>query len=155
MTGGDRRPTTSELLDGAIRTIEDVLLPDLQSAFARSTATLLAGQLRYALARLDDESLATQTDELAACLDTLCAEFAALREVADAAPTTGDAAVDTRERAGRLLAHAVGSPDGDDAGRAVRERLRPLLVAQLQSDMASATPLLHAFLAAGSVGSAR
>jgi len=40
-----------------------------------------------------------------------------------------------------------------DAAAAVRERLRPLLVAHVAEDLAESHPMLQAFLASGSLGS--
>ena len=48
---GERYPTLSQLLQSAIRTIDEVLMPELQTQWAKSSAMGLVGQLRYALAR--------------------------------------------------------------------------------------------------------
>ncbi|MBW2421677.1 MAG: hypothetical protein JRH19_24270 [Deltaproteobacteria bacterium] len=147
----ERHPTQQELLQGAIRTIEEVLAPELQTPWARTTALGLVGQLRYALARFDGDSLAAQDVELKDCLQGLLDEFAELRDIASELEETGDASWDLRERAGRLLVFALS--DETVAGAAVRERLRPLLVAHVARDLGETGPMLQAFLASGSLGS--
>jgi hypothetical protein len=148
---GERHPTRPELLAGAVRTIEEVLLPELQTAWARSSASGLLGQLRYALAREASDSLAAQDAELAHCLDALFEEFHELRAVASAAAASGETSWDLRERAARLLVHAL---DNDAAAAdAVRARLRPLLLAHVAKDLAETGPMLQAFLTSGSLGS--
>ncbi len=147
----ERHPTPDELLRGAIRTIEDVLVPELRSDWARTSAMGLLGQLRYALARQVSDSLAAQDAELEECLNGLLEEFARLREVAGAAEATGDVSWDLRERSGRLLVFAL---DGEsDAAAAVRARLRPLLTSHVARDLGETGPMLQAFLASGSLGS--
>jgi hypothetical protein len=146
---GERHPTQEELLAGAIRTVEEVLLPELQSAWARTCAMGLLGQLRYTLARVAGDSLAAQDAALEDCLNGLFEEFPDLREVA-AGEIRGEASWDLRERAGRLLVFAVDDESG--AAAAVRARLRPLLTAQVAQDLAETHPMLQAFLASGSLG---
>jgi hypothetical protein len=148
---GERHPTLPQLLESAIRTIEEVLMPELQTPWARGSAMGLAGQLRYALVREECDSLAAQDVELEGCLEGLLAEFPELRELSSAIEPSGDASWDLRERAGRLLIFAL---DGQaPAAAAVRARLRPLLTAQVLQDLAETGPMLKAFLESGSVGS--
>jgi hypothetical protein len=148
---GERHPTRRELLQGAIRTIDEVLLPELQTTWARNSASGLLGQLRYALAREASDSLAAQDAELASCLEGLLEEYPELREAASAIAASGNASWDLRERAGRLLVHAL---DNDAAAAdAVRARLRPLLTAHVAQDLAETGPMLQAFLTSGSLGS--
>jgi hypothetical protein len=148
---GERQPSQQALLQGAIRTLEEVLTPELRSTWARSSALGLVGQLRYALARLERNSLAEQDAELESCLSAVLGEFPELREVASAGGVTGDASWDLREQAGRLLVFAL---DLDTpAAAALRERLRPLLTAHTAQDLAESGPMLQAFLASGSLGS--
>jgi hypothetical protein len=148
---GERHPTQQELLAGAIRTVEEVLLPELQSAWARTSAVGLLGQLRYALARTTTDSLAAQDAALEKCLTGLFEEFPELRDHAAAVDTSGDASWDLREQAARLLVFAVGHESA--AAEAVRAQLRPLLAEQLAQDLAETHPMLQAFLASGSLGS--
>ena len=147
---GERYPTLSQLLQSAIRTIEEVLMPELQTPWAESSAMGLVGQLRYALARGECGSLAAQDAELEDCLEGLLGEFPELRELLSAIEPSGDASWDLRERASRLLIFAL---DGQaPAAAAVRARLRPLLTAQVLQDLAETGPMLQAFIESGSVG---
>ena len=146
----ERYPTPSQLLQSAIRTIEEVLMPELQTQWARSSAMGLVGQLRYALAREKCDSLAAQDAELEGCLEGLLDEFLELRELSSAIEPSGDASWDLRERASRLLIFALDNQA--PAAAAVRARLRPLLTAHVLQDLAEAGPMLQAFLESGSVG---
>ena len=147
---GERYPTLSQLLQSAIRTIEEVLMPELQTPWAESSAMGLVGQLRYALARGECGSLAAQDAELEGCLEGLLGEFPELRELLSTIDPSGDASWDLRERVSRLLIFAL---DGQaPAAAAVRARLRPLLTAQVLQDLAETGPMLQAFLESGSVG---
>jgi hypothetical protein len=147
---GERYPTLSQLLQSAIRTIEEVLMPELQTQWARSSAMGLVGQLRYALARGECSSLAAQDAELEGCLEGVLGEFPELRELLSTIEPSGDASWDLRERASRLLIFAL---DGQTpAAAAVRARLRPLLTAQVLQDLAETGPMLQALLESGSIG---
>jgi hypothetical protein len=148
---GDRHPNPQELLQGAIRTLEEVLMPELQSTWAKTSALGLLGQLRYALARGSKDSLAEQNEELEACVKGLLDEFPDLRALAADIETSGDRSWDLREQAGRLLVFALAKETA--ACRAVRERLRPLLIAHVGQDLGESGPMLQAFLASGSLGS--
>ena len=146
----ERYPTLSQLLESAIRTIEEVLMPELQTPWARSSAMGLVGQLRYALARGECGSLAAQDAELEGCLEGLLDEFPGLRELLSTIETSGDASWDLRERASRLLVFALDGQAPEAA--AIRARLRPLLTAQVMQDLAETGPMLQAFLESGSIG---
>ena len=146
----ERYPTLSQLLQSAIRTIEEVLMPELETQWARSSAMGLVGQLRYALAREECDSLAAQDAELKGCLEGLLAEFPELRELSSVIEPSGEASRDLRERASRLLIFALDNQA--PAAAAVRARLRPLLTAQVLQDLAETGPMLQAFLESGSVG---
>jgi len=146
-----RHPTCAELLESAIRTVEDVLTPELASDWARGAAIGLVGQLRYALAREAGDTLDAQDTELSDCLEALANEFPAISVALSEVPKSGDVSWDLREQAGRLLVFALA--DTGDAGDAVRARLRPLLVAHVSQDLVQSGPMLQAFLASGSLGS--
>ena len=148
---GDRHPTMPDLLNGAIHTLEEILIPEIESAWARSSALGLVGQLRYALARAERDSLAAQNAELAECVDGLLAEFAELRALVSEIEETGDPSWDLRERASHLLVHALDSET--PAAQAIRRHLRPLVRAHAGQDLAETLPMFHAFLASGSLGS--
>jgi len=151
VTRSERQPDPEALLQAAIQTIEEVLAPELQSAWARGCALGLVGQLRYALSRLERDSLAEQTAQLKGCLSALFEEYPALRAVARGDDARGDESWDVREQAGRLLVFAL-EAEAPEA-LAVRERLRPLIVSQAAGDLAETAPMLQAFLASGSLGS--
>jgi hypothetical protein len=146
----ERYPTPSQLLQSAIRTIEEVLMPELQTQWARSSAMGLVGQLRYALARGEGDSLAAQDAELEGCLEALLGEFPELRELSSAIEPSGNASWDLRERVSRLLVFALDNQA--PAAAAVRARLRPLLTAQVLQDLAETGPMLQALLESGSIG---
>jgi hypothetical protein len=147
---GERYPTVPQLLQSAIRTIEEVLMPELQTQWAGSSAMGLVGQLRYALARGERDSLAAQDAELAGCLEGLLGEFPKLRELLSEIEPSGNASWDLREQVSRLLIFAL---DGQSpAAAAIRARLRPLLTAQVLQDLAETGPMLQAFLESGSIG---
>lgn len=148
---GERHPTQQELLAGAIHTLEEVLIPELHSDWARSSAMGLLGQLRFALSQAASDSLATQSGALDERMNALCIEFSELRAIAAQVDESDDPAWDLRERAGRMLVFA--QEDDSAAAVAVRERLRPLLVSQVEQDLAETHSMLQAFLASGSLGS--
>jgi hypothetical protein len=176
-TSDERQPSLRALLESAVRTLEAVLIPELGTSHARATATLLAGQLRYALAQEGADSLASQDDAIRCCIDALVEEHPELRAVvvdsvvdsvsgsvadsgagrvagsgAEEAPpdSAGGPSWDLRARAGRLLVHALGREG--PAADAIRAQLRSLLVGQIGADLAETAPLFTAFLAAGSLG---
>ena len=64
----ERHPTQAELLTGAIRTIEEILAPELQTTWARASAIQLAALLRYTLARQSSDLGERQDAELLECL---------------------------------------------------------------------------------------
>jgi hypothetical protein len=134
---GERHPTQDELLGGAIRTIEEILAPELQTSWARASAIQLAALLRYTLARQKDDLPARQEAELRECLAALAAE--------DASASAPGADLEALlARAGDLLVHAQ---EHDDAlAGAVRARLRPLLLRHTAEDLAEAGPLLQGFM---------
>ena len=148
-----RHPTQTELLENAISTIERVLLPDLASAWSRSAALGLVGQLRYALGQQGGDSLARHDEELAACLVGLLAEHSELEGVLQGHADSRDDSSTLRERASALLVHAIDVDGEGAAAGAIRERLRPLLAGQVAEEIGEAAPMLQAFIAAGSVGS--
>lgn len=146
-----RHPTQSQLLKGAIRTLEDVLMPELSSDWARASALGLAGQLRYAITRSEQDSLAVQDLELTERLNALFDAHPDLAEVVVDVETRDDESFDLRARAARLLVHALGRESADAV--AIREQLRPLLRAHVGQDLGETGPMLQAFLASGMLGS--
>lgn len=147
----ERKPAPPELIEGAIRTIEEVLMPELQTSWARSSAIGLVGQLRYGLQRIAHDSLADQDDALEACLEGLLGAHPELNEAAGAAELREERSWDLRARAAQLLVWAQGREGA--AADAVRADLRPLLVDHARQDLGESGPMLAAFLAADSLGS--
>lgn len=142
-----RHPTQAELLTGAIRTLEEILLPELQTPWARSSTVQLAGLLQYALARQDHDLQAQQDAELRGCLERLLAAQPGLAQAAGTERERVAMAEGTelRRAAGALLVFAQ-EHAADAAAAAVRRDLRPLLVRQTAEDLAEASPLLEGFM---------
>lgn len=124
---------------GAIRTIEEILLPELQTSWAKATAVQLTGLLRYAAAREKDDIQARQDDEVRACLADLAARFPGRAPGSPAADRST-----LRRHAGELLALAQGT--SDEFAEAIRAELRPLLARHTAEDLAEAGPLLQGFM---------
>jgi hypothetical protein len=147
----ERKPGPVELLEAAIRTIEEVLAPELQTPWARASAIGLVGQLRYGLQRIAHDSLEEQDDALETCLEALLGEHAELRDAIAEVSSVDQRSWDLRARAAHLLVWAQGR-EGAPAD-AVRGVLRPLLIGQARQDLGESGPMLAAFLAADSLGS--
>lgn len=145
-----RAPDQRALLESAIATVESVLLPELESAWARGVAIGLIGQLRYAVGRLEDTTLADQDTALERCIDSLVESHPELLEVVSEASDAEERSWRLRDQASRLLVHALA---GGPGATSIQHELRPLLMAQAGQDLGMSGPLLGAFLQAGSVGS--
>jgi hypothetical protein len=111
------------------RTVRNVLLPALDSEWARISAVQLIGMARYAAARPDDPG-PERARELADLLDGLSANPIVAAQWPQR--TTEPAAV--AQSVGRVLADAVGRDDA--AGDEVRAVLRPVVVRQLDDELA-------------------
>lgn len=135
----DRHPTQEELIEGAIRTIEEIFLPEMQTSWARASAIQLVGLLRYTLARQASDLGERQDAELLDCLRGLPPN--AVTSVLTHRP----AREAMLAAAGELLARSVGA--GDGLALAVRTELRPLLTRHTAEDLAEAGPLLQGFMA--------
>jgi hypothetical protein len=144
-----RAPDQRALLESAIVTVESVLLPELGSPWARGVAIGLIGQLRYAMGRLEDDTLADQDAALERCIDSLLEAHPELREVVEPVSEAGDRSWRLRDQAARLLVYALA---GGQGATSIQSDLRPLLMAQADQDLGQSGPLLGAFLQAGSVG---
>ncbi|MCC6382886.1 MAG: hypothetical protein IT304_10285 [Dehalococcoidia bacterium] len=142
-----RHPTQAELLTGAIRTLEEILLPELQTPWAKSSTVQLAGLLQYALARQRNDLQAQQDAELRASLEQLLTAEPGLAKAAGATRESFAMAegAELRRAAGALLVFAQEQPE-NAAAAAVRGSLRPLLVRQTAEDLAEAGPLLEGFM---------
>jgi hypothetical protein len=131
------RISDDELWRGVEATVRDLLLPALTDDWARAAAAQLVGVVRYARRRPADP-LAARVDELRATLASLDANpLVAANPLA-----TGDAA-DVLSVVGRILAAAV-LDDGPHSAQ-VREVLRPVVVRQLDEELAITGPLVAAF----------
>lgn len=129
------RLTDAELWRGVEATVRDVLLPAITDDWARAAAIQLVGVARYAMRRPADTSEA-QVAEVAAVLATL-ASNPLVRQ-----PASADAA-DVMSAASDALVAAIA--DDGAAGDEVRAVLRPVLMAQLDAELAVTAPLVNAF----------
>lgn len=120
-------------------TLTDVILPAIgdDEAWARTVAVQLIGLARYAARRPPDD-IRSQVDELAAVLDSLAANpivaeiWPGGRSVAEVLAVTSAA-----------LATAV--TRDDPAADEIRAVLRPVVVRQLDDELAHTSPLVGAF----------
>ena len=139
MTGSIGRPSDDTLWRSVEDTLRTVVLPAVDDEFARSAVIQLVGMVRYARERGDDPSEA-RIRALSVALD----ELAAAGHLRSSWPR--DAAPHPKavyEVAAAELAAVVARTDS--ASAAVRQKLRPLLVADLDADLAGNAVLLDAF----------
>ncbi len=131
--------TDAEIHRSVFETVVNVLLPALpdDAEWARATAVQLAGLVRYAADRGPDRT-EERVAELAAILDAL-SNNAIVAEVWD----RGHSQHAVMTAAGSALAVAVGRDDS--AASEVRTVLRPVLVRQLDDELAETAPLVNAF----------
>ncbi len=133
------RPTDAALWQSVASTLRTVVLPDVQDPFARNAVIQLIGLARYAMGRGDDPS-ANRVEAIAGALDSLVANPL----VAPHWPVPGSRSSATVMRvAGTVMAAAVGHYDPDSD--AIRAALRPLLIADLDEDLAVTAVLLNSF----------
>jgi hypothetical protein len=128
-----------QLWRGVDATVLDVLLPAIpdDQPWARAVAVQLVGLARYAARRPADESEA-RIAELADVLDRLAGNPLVV------AAWQGDRAADAvLGAAGAVLAAAVGRDD--PAAGEVGRILRPVVVRQLDDELAATAPLVDAF----------
>ena len=138
-----KRPTVDEVLVGALHTIENQLLPNLEDTWARAAASQLMGTLEYARALIaGDETVDAQIDELEAVIADLLHNHPALEAVLQGSEgeTRGFTAL---EQASRLLSHAVANDS--PAADAIRAGLRPLIVQQATDNLREASTMLMRF----------
>ncbi len=148
------RPSDEALWRSVDRTLRDVVLPQLADPWARQSVIGLIGLAAYARGRGDDPADANRA-AVAEVLDTLSANRLVARHwpprphMFDSPTPSG--AERTHEgfgalaAAGAVLAAAVTDPDDDGAASEVRAALRPLLVAQLDAELASDMVLSEPF----------
>ena len=131
--------TDAEIHRAVAATVRDVLLPALRddADWARAAAIQLVGLTRYAAARSADHTEA-RVVEMAAALDALAGN-----DLVDAAWDRDRSQRAVMGAAGAVLAAAVGRDD--DAARDAVDALRPMLVRQLDDELAETGPLVNAF----------
>src|SRR4029078_8247957 len=121
-------PSQEELIEGAVRSVQEILLPELQTPWARATALQLHALLRYTLSRQADDLQARQDTELRAIIAGLRHDFP---DLVPSAP--GDSTDELRAPAGDLLVYA--QDHGDAAAAAIRARLRPVALRHCAEDL--------------------
>lgn len=131
--------TDAEIHRAVATTVRDVLLPALRddADWARAVAIQLVGLARYGAERSGDQT-ASRIAELADVLDTLAGN-----ELVDEAWNGDRSQSAVMGAAGAILAAAVGRDN--DAARAAVGALRPVLVRQLDDELAETAPLVDAF----------
>ncbi|MXZ87704.1 MAG: hypothetical protein F4081_01730 [Dehalococcoidia bacterium] len=138
-----KRPTVDEVLAGAVHTIENQLLPNLDDTWARAAASQLMGTLEYARALIaGDEHMDAQIDAVEAVVAGLLRDHAELEAVLEGSEgeTRGFTAL---QQASLLLSHAVANDSA--AADAIRADLRPLIVQQATDTLNETMPMLMAF----------
>ena len=138
-----KRPTVDEVLVGALHTIENQLLPNLEDTWARAAASQLMGTLEYARALIaGDETVDAQVEEVEAVVSALVRDHPALEAVLEGSEgeTRGFTAL---EQASRLLSHAVANDSA--AADAIRSDLRPLIVRQATDNLTETSKMLMRF----------
>lgn len=137
-----REPEHGELTDAELwrcvaATVHDVLLPAIDdgATWSRAVAVQLVGLARYAAARPADRT-GERVAEVATVLERL-AGAGAVEWNGDRSPAM------VMEAAGHALSGAIGrsGPTAD----AVRSELRPILVRQIDDELAITGPLVDAF----------
>lgn len=139
----EKRPTVDEVLAGAVHTIENQLLPNLDDTWARAAASQLMGTLEYARALIaGDEHVDAQIDAVEAVVAGLLRDHPELEAVLEGSEgeTRGFTAL---QQASLLLSHAVGNDSA--AADAIRADLRPLIVQQATDTLNETMPMLMAF----------
>jgi len=146
MTESVYHPTLEEVLDGAVATIRDILIPNLTDAWARASAVQLTGLLTYA-SRLPTELVFTgRLMEIGGAIESLLASYLELHEPfagRHPGPHTEAGAVDTLQLASDMLVYAIRNQN--PASEAIRGELRPLLVRQLVEDSQRTSAMLMTF----------
>ena len=138
-----KRPTVDEVLAGALHTIENQLLPNLEDTWARAAASQLMGTLEYARALIaGDEHVDAQVDAVEAVIAGLLRDHPGLEAVLEGSEgeTRGFTAL---QQASLLLSHAVANDSAE--ADAIRERLRSLIVQQAADTLNETMPMPMAF----------
>jgi hypothetical protein len=137
------QPEPATILRAAIRTLNDVVVPDLTGEWERVCGTMVADSLQYALDLLADDRAPARRQQLALAVESLrpvvvaSGAEEALAALEQASPF---------EAASRLLIHAQGVPGpGSDA---IRATLHPVLMQQLDVEFDAALGLVRSLGAA-------
>ncbi len=134
------QPDVETVLESCAKTVREILVPELQSEWARYSGDLCAASLEYALRLLQENRNRARRDQLAAAVDGLRPEIAE----AGGAIWRETLLADSPFVAASALLVAAQNDPGPLADH-VRAILHPLLDAQLDADLASAMPLFAAF----------
>ena len=131
--------TDREILRSVAETVRRVLLPSLRddAGWARAVAIQLAGLARYAAQRPPDAT-AERVEEVTAVLGGLTGN-----EIVAGVWSGETSQRVVMQAAGAALAAAVGRED--EAADEVRQRLRPVLIRQLDDELADTSMLVDAF----------
>ena len=131
--------TDREILSSVEDTVLRVLLPSLRddAGWARAVAIQLAGLARYA-ARRPADATAERVEEITAVLGGMTGN-----EIVAGVWNGATSQRVVMEAAGAALATAVGRDD--EAADEVRRRLRPVLIRQLDDELADTSMLVDAF----------
>ena len=140
--GGEFEPqslTDAEIHRAVAATVREILLPALpdDAGWARAAAIQLVGLTQYAARRGPDRTIACVA-ELADVLSALAGN-----ELIDATWDGDRSQQAVMRAAGAVLAAAVGRDD--ESARAAVGALRPVLVRQLDDELAETAPLVNAF----------
>lgn len=131
-------PSDADLWRCVEQTVHRVLLPAISDEWARAAAVQLVGLARYAVRRPDDRT-AERAAELASVLGSIAGN-----ELVAAEWTAGSSDPSTvMGAAGRILASAITRDDA--AGDEVRAVLRPVVLRQVDDELAFTAPLVDAF----------
>lgn len=135
------RPSDAALWAGVEHNLREVVLPAVTDDFARMAVVQLVGLARYAIERGEDPT-AERTNTLADALDQLAGNSLVDAHWSEGLMRSADTVT---EAASAVLVACVGMPAGDPYAVAVRTVLRPILVAQLDEDLAGNSVLLGSF----------
>ena len=128
------RPDDREILASVAATLRSEVYPELHPGWARSTVAQLVALCELALQRGTDPEPQHRA-ELAAALDDLIANPIVIESIRPE--------MSSWEQAAAVLATAA--PRTDRAAIEVQRRLRPLLVRQLDDELATAAAMLAGF----------
>jgi len=133
-------PDVDTILASCIDTLRDVVVPNVAGEWPRYSADLLIGSLEYVQHVLREDLDGSRRAELASALGEL---ESGLPDDADEAWKQAFAEESPFEAASKLLVAGQDHP-GPLADR-VREALHPILIRQLDAEMARSTGLFSAF----------